>query len=61
MKATDPARFTDMVITATGEDIAVFTEIARQAGVLVYRSAPRPAGPGDHRQRVQFRLHMHHR
>lgn len=61
MSAADPGRFTDLVMTGTAADIAALTSAARQAGALVYRSAPQPAGPGDPRIRVLIRLHLHHR
>ena len=57
----NPAQFTDLAVVGTGEDIAALTAIARRAGVLVHRSAPRPAGPGDPRQHATFRLRLHHR
>jgi fructose-1,6-bisphosphatase/inositol monophosphatase family enzyme len=57
---TDLTKYTDLVIVGTGEDIAALTAIARAAGALVYRTAPRPAGPNDPRHRVLLRLHLHH-
>ena len=57
----NPALFTNLIVTGTGEDIAALTLIARRAGVLVHRSAPRPAEPGDPRQHATFRLRLHHR
>ncbi|MFC7547174.1 hypothetical protein [Plantactinospora sp. GCM10030261] len=56
----NPADFTDLIVTATGDDIAALTDLARRAGVLVYRSTPRPAGRNDPRHRVLIRLHLHH-
>ena len=58
---TDAARFTDLVITGAATDIAELTRAAHQAGVLVYRSAPQPAGSNDRRVKVFLRLHLHHR
>lgn len=57
----NPARFTDLVITGSVAEIAALTGLAREAGALVYRSAPQPAGPGDPRLRVLIRLNLHHR
>ncbi|MFJ2087606.1 hypothetical protein ACIOBK_34125 [Micromonospora chokoriensis] len=56
---TTPTRVLDLVLVGTGEDIAALTAIARQSGVLVFRSAP--ALVSDGRQRVILRLHLHHR
>ncbi|TDC37095.1 hypothetical protein [Micromonospora sp. KC213] len=63
MKTTTavPTRVLDLVLIGDGEDIAALTAIARNAGALVYRSAPTAAGPNDDRQRVFLRLHLHHR
>jgi hypothetical protein len=58
-RTASPAQFTDLTVTGTGEDIAALTFVARRAGVLVHRSAPRPAGPGDPRQHATFRLRLH--
>ncbi|MBX7269244.1 hypothetical protein KIF24_26645 [Micromonospora sp. Llam7] len=57
---TPPAtRVLDLVLIGDSEDIAALTAIARRAGSLVYRSAP--TATDDGRQRVFFRLHLHHR
>ncbi|MEU8430399.1 hypothetical protein [Micromonospora sp. NPDC048887] len=56
-----PTRVVDLVLVGTGEDVAALTAITRNAGVLVFRSAPTAAGPHDDRQRVFLRLHLHHR
>ncbi|SCG76005.1 hypothetical protein GA0070609_5195 [Micromonospora echinaurantiaca] len=61
MKTTTavPTRVLDLVLVGTGEDIAALTAIARNAGTLIFRSAPTAADDG--RQRVFLRLHLHHR
>ncbi|SCG80632.1 hypothetical protein GA0070609_6553 [Micromonospora echinaurantiaca] len=61
MKTTTavPTRVLDLVLVGTGEDIAALTAIARNAGALIFRSAPTAADDG--RQRVFLRLHLHHR
>ncbi|MEV5694197.1 hypothetical protein [Micromonospora globbae] len=60
MKTTSvPTRVLDLVLTGSGEDIAALTAIARDAGALVFRTAPTRTDDG--RQRVFLRLHLHHR
>ena len=59
--ATDPARYTDLVITGIRADITELINAAYRAGVLVSSTAPQPAGPGDRRIRISIRLHLHHR
>lgn len=54
-----PTRVLDLVLIGTGEDVAALTAITRNAGVLIFRSAPTPTSDG--RQRVFLRLHLHHR
>jgi hypothetical protein len=58
---TNLSQYTDLTIVGTGDDIAVLTELAKRAGVLVYRSAPARSAARDPRLRVTFRLHLHHR
>ncbi|WP_233562891.1 hypothetical protein [Micromonospora musae] len=52
-------RVLDLVLTGDGEDIAALTTIARNAGALIFRTAP--TATDDGRQRVFLRLHLHHR
>jgi hypothetical protein len=61
MKTANLSQFTDLTVVGTGEDIAALTAIARRAGVLVQRTAPVTAGPGDTRLRVAFRLRLRRR
>lgn len=58
---TDLSQYTDLTVVGTGDDIAALTELAKRAGVLVYRSAPTRSAARDPRLRVTFRLHLHHR
>ncbi len=58
---TDLSQNTDLTVVGTGDDIAVLTELAKRAGVLVYRSAPTRSAARDPRLRATFRLHLHHR
>jgi hypothetical protein len=58
---TDSARFTDLTIVGTHDDVLALADVIDRAGVLVHRTAPKPAAPDDPRLRVTFRLHLHHR
>ncbi|MFY1675065.1 hypothetical protein ACN27G_34865 [Plantactinospora sp. WMMB334] len=60
-RITDLTRYTDLDITGHPDDITELVTAARDARVLVFSSAPRPANPGDPRVRVKIRLHLHHR
>ncbi|RKN24137.1 hypothetical protein D7147_03855 [Micromonospora musae] len=57
--AAPVTRVLDLVLTGDGEDIAALTTIARNAGALIFRTAP--TATDDGRQRVFLRLHLHHR
>ncbi len=59
--STNLSQYTDLTVVGTGDDIATLTELAKRAGVLVYRSAPTRPAPHDPRLRATFRLHLHHR
>ena len=61
MTTADLSEFTDLTVVGTGEDIAALTQLARRAGVLVHRTAPVKAAPGDPRLRVAFRLRLRRR
>ncbi len=54
----DISEFTDIVLIGTAEQVAALSHIAKAAGALVYRSAPRPMGGTDPRLRVHLRLNL---
>ncbi len=55
---TGRARFTDLIIVGTYDDVLDLADAVTAAGVLVHRTAPKPAGPDDPRIRVSFRLRL---
>jgi hypothetical protein len=51
--------FTELWLVGTGDEITALTTAARNAGTLVYQSAPQPMGGTDPRHRVYLRLYLH--
>lgn len=48
--------FTELFLIGTPAEVAVLTNLAKNSGTLVYRSAPTPMGGTDRRVRVYLRL-----